>query len=363
EVPQQSVFALVEIPALAVSAAAVYEKKSSSQTTSSLLADLLNDVYASWFAEEGGRMDELAQKLLEDEGTQQQVLLLAEEIYSTTRQQVETTADPVAVSQPPTQDVVSAPVAVEPATDSSPPLRSNGAFWGLLAVWVTLSVLFIRRGLRLTAFRSAAQEGEDDADPEASEDAVAGAAEEIPRQWSLEVLQALEWKRFETVCYEYLRATGYRPQEIRIGFDGAVDFKVYMPDIEKPVGLVRCRGGMAGRIDVQALRDLLDVMTEAKIRNGKFITSGEFDPEAAAFAHGRNLQLLSGRELLASLLRLPEKNQLKLLRMIVRGDYHTPTCPRCGHKMILRAGPGETFWECPKYPRCQATMRRLGKNN
>ena len=152
--------------------------------------------------------------------------------------------------------------------------------------------------------------------------------------------------------------TGYQSQENRIDGDGGVELLVHMPDIKKSVGVAQCKAWRDYKIGVEPVRGLLAAMTEHKVRNGRFITSGGYTSEAVHFAKGQNVKLVSGRMFLESILDLPEKKQKKLLKIAVGGDYKTPSCPRCGAKMVLREGEGEWrfFWGCPKAPRCKATL-------
>lgn len=41
-----------------------------------------------------------------------------------------------------------------------------------------------------------------------------------------------------------------------------------------------------------------------------------------------------------------------------RIEAATPSCPKCGQKMIVRDGPYSKFWGCPSYPKCHG-IRKL----
>jgi restriction system protein len=177
-------------------------------------------------------------------------------------------------------------------------------------------------------------------------------------KWSAEVLSSLEWKRFETVCAEYFRLTGYVPKETRIGADGGVDIWVYKPGSEKPFGIVQCKAWTTYKVGIKPVRELYGVMAAEGVANGMFITSGEFTNEALEFAEGKKLRLISGEMFLDFIGKLPAEKQQELLALAVEGDYRTPTCPRCGVKMKLREkrGSGRDFWGCVRFPRCKATL-------
>ena len=177
-------------------------------------------------------------------------------------------------------------------------------------------------------------------------------------EWSAEVLTSLEWKRFETVCAEYFRMTGYDPKETRIGADGGVDIWVYKPGSEKPFGIVQCKAWTTYKVGIKPVRELFGVMAAEGVGNGMFITSGEFTSEALAFAEGKKLRLISGKMFLEFIGKLSAEKQEELLALALEGDYRTPTCPQCGIKMTLREGKGSRrdFWGCLRYPRCRATL-------
>ena len=176
--------------------------------------------------------------------------------------------------------------------------------------------------------------------------------------WSAEALSSLEWKRFETVCAEYFRMTGYIPKETRIGADGGVDIWVYKPGSEKPFGIVQCKAWTTYKVGIKPVRELFGVMAAEGVANGMFITSGEFTSEALAFAVGKKLRLISGKMFLEFIGKLSAEKQEELLALALEGDYRTPTCPQCGIKMTLREGKGSRrdFWGCLRYPRCRATL-------
>ena len=181
---------------------------------------------------------------------------------------------------------------------------------------------------------------------------------EKTHEWSAQVLNSLEWKRFETVCVEYFRMTGYDPKETRIGADGGVDIWVYKPGSEKPFGIVQCKAWTTYKVGIKSVRELFGVMAAEGVGRGMFITSGEFTSEALEFAAGKSLRLISGNMFLDFIGKLPVEKQQELLSLALEGDYRTPTCPRCGIKMTLREGKGSgrDFWGCLRFPRCKATL-------
>jgi restriction system protein len=181
----------------------------------------------------------------------------------------------------------------------------------------------------------------------------------IPSEWSLALVNALEWKRFEELTAAYFRAKGYNANTTRCGPDGGVDIEVAKPGSSSPLFIVQCKAWNSSRVGVKPVRELLGVRAARKVPLALFVTSGEYTPEAREFAATvEHLKLLTGRELLSQIKELPVDVQQTLLREITRGDYTTPTCPSCDVKMVRRTakrGPnaGSFFWGCPNYPRCK----------
>lgn len=180
-------------------------------------------------------------------------------------------------------------------------------------------------------------------------------------EWSLALLTRLEWKRFETVCTEYLRLIGHNANETRIGADGGVDIVVHKDGQEKPVAIVQCKAWNTYKVGVKPVRELFGLMAAERITAGFFITSGDFTSEAIGFAQGKRLRLINGDKLLDAIKKLSAEKQAQLLDIALKGDYTTPTCPRCGIKMKLRTvkkgtNSGNKFWGCVNYPKCRSTL-------
>jgi len=180
-------------------------------------------------------------------------------------------------------------------------------------------------------------------------------------EWSLAILISLEWKRFETVCTEYLKLLGHNAKETRIGPDGGVDITIHKDGQEKPVAIVQCKAWNTYKVGVKPVRELFGIMAAERVTTGLFITSGDFTGEALAFAEGKRLRLIDGDKLLNSITKLSDERQSQLLKLALEGDYTTPTCPRCGIKMKLRSArkgknSGNKFWGCVNYPRCRSTL-------
>lgn len=184
--------------------------------------------------------------------------------------------------------------------------------------------------------------------------------EPAPRAWDVSVLRKIEWKRFETVCTEYLKIAGFVAKETNTGADGGVDIQVTKADDENFRGIVQCKAWNAYKVGIKPIRELFGVMAAERITAGIFITSGEFTSEAEEFAKGK-ITLVWGERFINLIKKLSEDEQKRLLDIALEGDYRTPTCPQCGIKMTLRESKsgrnaGGQFWGCIRYPRCRQTL-------
>jgi len=181
-----------------------------------------------------------------------------------------------------------------------------------------------------------------------------------PTRLTQELLNEIEWKRFETLCAAAIRELGLDPRETQYGADGGIDIVVYKAGNTEPVGIVQCKAGDNRIIGLKPVRELLGVMTHGSYKQGMFITTGSYTQQAAEFAKGR-MALVTGTMLINKINSLPAEKLQRLLDIAFDGDYTTPTCPKCGIKMVVReAGKGRaagsTFWGCPNYPKCRQTL-------
>ena len=199
--------------------------------------------------------------------------------------------------------------------------------------------------------------------PSASSDPIGAARTEPfvrarPTEWSLALLQAIEWKRFEEVVAAYFRAKNFRCETIDYGPDGGVDGRLYFGDLPDAVGVVQCKAWGNKQVGVAPVRELLGVMAHEKVSRGYFCATGEFSKEAVAFAATNPIKLISGRDLLDAIAQMPADARQRLLDVSTTGDYTTPTCPSCGIKLVDKAIGGRAAWACQNFPRCRVKIYR-----
>ena len=179
---------------------------------------------------------------------------------------------------------------------------------------------------------------------------------------SLDLLGRLEWKRFEQVVASYFECQGLKATVSRVGADGGVDIKLYRPPQTTVESIVQCKAWHLYDVGVKPIRELYGVMAAESVPHGVFVTTGQYTGEARSFARGKNLLLMDGADLLLAIRKLPPEDRRRLHQVATTGDYTTPTCPRCGQKMVRRIGGkgkgnGAPFWGCRGYPRCRAILK------
>jgi restriction system protein len=176
-----------------------------------------------------------------------------------------------------------------------------------------------------------------------------------PTAWSIDVIRAVEWKRFEDLCQKFYETSGIRSETTALGPDGGMDILLHQDDTGKPTAIVQCRAWGEDLVGVRPIRELLGVMTHEKIGRAFFMTSGHFADDAKVLASSNRITLIDGDMLLIMIRRLPAAAQKGLLEFATEGDYMTPTCPSCGIKMKHASGKSGNpdFWACHNHPRCR----------
>lgn len=179
-------------------------------------------------------------------------------------------------------------------------------------------------------------------------------------RWNLDLLRAIDWRRFEEVCAEYFRLCGFRATTQSCGPDGGIDIRLYAPNEPSTlVNIVQCKQ-WNNPVGPKPLRELLGVMTASKLSRGVFVASSTFNGEAKRFAAENRIHLLDGQRFLANILGRPPADQARLLQVATEGDYLTPSCPSCGIKLVRREQKRDKvpFWACANYPRCRYILNK-----
>lgn len=183
----------------------------------------------------------------------------------------------------------------------------------------------------------------------------------VTQSTNADALNGMSWREFEMLVGEAFRLQGYTVAESRAaGPDGGVDL-ILRKGNEKY--LVQCKQWKAFKVSVEIVRELYGVMAAEGAAGGFVVTSGSFTPDAEAFAHGRNVNLVDGPKLFAMIqkakISLHAPAQARPVEPLV-AQALTPLCPACQSVMVRRtarkgASAGSQFWGCSRYPACRGT--------
>lgn len=176
--------------------------------------------------------------------------------------------------------------------------------------------------------------------------------------WNMDLLHALEWKRFEELCQRLWLARGRDARVTCSGADGGIDVEVYADDGSGKVDIIiQCKSWASRQVGVDVIRATWGVRDHVSATHAIVYAVGGFTEAATLFAAGKALQLIDGPALLAEILALPHDSMADLLSQVTRGDYTTPSCPKCDARMVRRAAKSgrAEFWGCPRYPVCTAS--------
>ena len=174
-------------------------------------------------------------------------------------------------------------------------------------------------------------------------------------EWTAQVYEQIEWRRFEAVCEALFAQAGFQPKAQGLGSTGGVDLWLQSRHAQGPVALARCRHWLGRPVGVRELRDFHGKLSSNQLRRGSYVTSGGYTQEALEFAHAKGINLLDGTALLALIAKRRPEQQQTLLNIAYEGEYWRPSCASCGNKMVERGSEadGSAYWACINYPRCR----------
>lgn len=183
-----------------------------------------------------------------------------------------------------------------------------------------------------------------------------------PAVWSQEILEQVEWKRFEDLCCAFFKEKGITAEVTPLGPDGGIDIALHQDPVDpvRVTAIVQCKAWNQA-VGIKPVRELRGVMAHKQVDKAFFMAPQGFTSDAQAFAREGRITLLDGKLFLAMIRRLPEAAQHRLLALTTAGDWTTPTCPNCGRTMVTRHGRGGDFWGCPGFPRCRGKLKKRGQ--
>ncbi|HWP18052.1 MAG TPA: restriction endonuclease [Burkholderiaceae bacterium] len=190
-----------------------------------------------------------------------------------------------------------------------------------------------------------------------------------------DALPGMSWGEFESLVGEYFRQRGFGVVENDgPGPDGGVDLRLRKGSDRY---LVQCKHWRARKVGVEPVRELYGLIAAQRAAGGFVVTSGEFTAEAKRFAEGREIKLIPGEALRASVRQQRARNLhgappnaapaptaderagTRAAQAPAPGT-EVPPCPQCQAPMVRRTATrgrqaGSAFWGCSRFPRCKGT--------
>jgi len=191
-----------------------------------------------------------------------------------------------------------------------------------------------------------------------------------------QALKRFSWREFEQITSAYFHDHGYQVQVTDDGPDGGVDVILYKNGYRY---FVQCKHWRVSKVPLNVVRELYGVIMAEGAAGGVVVASGRFTEDAAAFAKGKNIQLLDGDTILKHRPAPPQPATPRFSRPTTRveptlnsGTLNTPlpetpkpkapACPKCASPTVLRtakegAHAGVQFYGCVHFPQCRGAVR------
>lgn len=169
----------------------------------------------------------------------------------------------------------------------------------------------------------------------------------------LDSLAGISWREFEMLVGESFRRQGYEVVETGLGGkDGGIDLIVSKGGTRE---LVQCKQWKRRQVGAPTVREMWGLVGHHGADAVHIVSLGDFTPDAARFAAGKPIHLVTGRELLGRI-RAAQAGDGAPRPQPAPTD-HTPPCPVCAGAMVLRHNrhTREPFWGCARFPRCKGT--------
>jgi hypothetical protein len=138
--------------------------------------------------------------------------------------------------------------------------------------------------------------------------------------FTADVLNTLEWKRFEELVAAYYSKTGVVAVRTKTGPDSPVHIKISWKGEPRPFAYVQCIPHPTGLVDPKPLQALVTALAADDIRRGYVVTSGKFNVPARDFAEEKHLTLLPGDIFLEKLNALPATARTEIMQSISASD-------------------------------------------
>lgn len=173
-------------------------------------------------------------------------------------------------------------------------------------------------------------------------------------------LASLNWRQFEQLVGEWFRRQGYQVEESGGGGpDGGVDLFLRKDGRRE---IVQCKHWRARHVPVGVVREMWGLLQHHHAQAAWIVCLGDFTPDAAAFAAGKPIQLVSGAQLGKMITHQSTQHSPGEAVADLPPNPFDSGCPKCGKPMLERRNgrTGEAFLGCTGYPACRGTRALLG---
>ncbi|QNH19276.1 Restriction endonuclease [Xanthomonas sp. GW] len=181
---------------------------------------------------------------------------------------------------------------------------------------------------------------------------------------TLESLAAGGWRQFELLVGEAFRRQGYSVEETGLGgADGGIDL-ILRKDGRRT--LVQCKQWKWQQVGVSVVREIYGLLAHHQAHAVKIVCIGSYTKDAALFAQGKPIELISGEFLLAMIQSAqrdratgssPRPRIEPVLVLVIDAPSQAHACRQCGSTLVQRTNrrTGESFFGCSQFPRCRET--------
>lgn len=173
-----------------------------------------------------------------------------------------------------------------------------------------------------------------------------------PQSWTLDLLSAIEWRRFEELCVRTFEHKGFTCKTQSHGADEGIDIHLYFGQETLTLDrIVQCKAWKK-KVPVEPMRAFLGTIVSVGAKRGTFVSRGGFTSDAIEFAAKNGIHTIDDIQLLELISNLGPVESRILLERVTEGDYTTPTCASCGIKLVPRSLESDKpFWGCRNWKR------------
>jgi Na+-transporting methylmalonyl-CoA/oxaloacetate decarboxylase gamma subunit len=166
-----------------------------------------------------------------------------------------------------------------------------------------------------------------------------------------EIIEAIEWKRFELLCHLIFKASGYNSELTGNGADKGVDIRIFDKNFPRKIlYFAQCKKWQKNiKIQRDKIQQLRGQMATENVEKGFYCFTCRVTLLAKEYAEENNIELLDQQKIIESFNKLSLYDRQLILKDLLAGDYWTPSCARCGEKFeLIEQKNGKMKWGCKK---------------